>query len=206
MKNMVAEILNGITNPHDKFHDIGGGMTTSKVRYFLNKLAGHLPSQEGYLEVGIHIGGTLIPALAGHPAVEATAVDNWSQFVHVGTEQSRDVFYRNLKRHEAVLPRIRIVEIDVWEFLKDPKFSKPIGVLFYDGDHTEQSQRKIISDIYPHLAKEAVLVIDDYAHPPTKAGTELGMKDVAWAASEFFYRSRGEGFNNGLGVFHVVKP
>ena len=206
MKNVIAEILSGMPKDlQDKFPDVRG-MTTSKVRWLLNSLASKLPPEEGYLEVGVHMGGTLIPALAGHPTVDATAVDNWTQFVQVGAERARDVFYRNLKKYESMLPPVRVVDMDIWEFLKAPGFKKPVGFMFYDGDHTEKDQRRIISDIYPHLAKEAVLFIDDYDHPPTKAGSEAGMKDVAWAASEFFYKAGSEGFHNGIGIFHVVKP
>lgn len=205
MQNIAEQILSDVPEKvDDPFPDVRG-MTTPKVRYFLNKLVAHLPSQEGYFEIGIHQGGTLIPALAGHKAVDATACDNWSQFEQMREGSAKHFFYQNLVKHYAQLPPIRVVDHDIWSFLKDPKFSKPLGIVFYDGDHREEDQQKIFSAIYPHLAQEAILIIDDYDHPPVKAGSEKGVKDRSWKSVDFVYRSREMGYHNGMGVFHLRK-
>lgn len=205
MKNVANEVFQTVPeNVSDPFQDVRG-MTTPKVRHFLNKLVGYLPSDEGYLEIGIHQGGTLIPALAGHQKVDATACDNWSQFEALQEGSAKEFFYKNLAKHSSQLPSIRVVDFNVWEFLKNPDFKKPLGIVFYDGDHREEDQRRIFTEIYPHLAQEAILIIDDYDHPPVKAGSEKGVKDKPWKVVDFVYRSRGMGYHNGIGVFHLTK-
>lgn len=205
MQNVAKDILNAVPDQvADLFPDVRG-MTTPKVRYFLNKLVSQLPKEEGYLEIGIHQGGTLIPALAGHREVDATACDNWSQFEALTEGSAKDFFYKNLAKHAGQLPSVRVVDFNVWEFLKNPDFKKPLGIVFYDGDHREEDQRQIFTAIYPHLAQESILIIDDYDHPPVKAGSEKGIKDKAWKTVDFVYRSRETGYHNGMGVFHLTK-
>lgn len=205
MRNIARQIFSAVPSQvQDRFPDIKG-MTTPKVRDFLNKLVAQLPPEEGYLEIGIHQGGTLIPALAGHKTVNATACDNWSQFEQMREGSAKHFFYQNLVRYYDQLPSIRIIDHDVWSFLKDPKFAKPLGIVFYDGDHCEEDQRKIFSAIYPYLAQEAILIIDDYDHPPVKAGSEKGVKDQAWKSVDLVYQSRETGYHNGMGVFHLTK-
>jgi hypothetical protein len=180
-------------------------MTTVKVRKLLNNLVGFLPQEESYLEIGIHQGGTLIPALAGHKTAEAIACDNWTQFENTQYGSAKAIFHQNIAKHQGRLPAIRVVDLDIWKFLAAPEFKKPLGLVFYDGDHTEDSQRKIWTAIQPYLGENAIMIIDDYDHPPTKSGSELGLKDTKWKETDFVYQSGPSGFHNGLGIFFLSK-
>ncbi|MCI0565551.1 MAG: class I SAM-dependent methyltransferase [Nitrososphaera sp.] len=188
----------------DPFPDVKG-MTSAKIKFLLNGLVSQLPADEGYFEVGIHMGATLVGALAGHQMVDATACDNWSQFEKLHDGSAKAFFFENIKRHQDKLPAIRVIDGDVWNFLKDPKFAKPLGIVFYDGDHKQEDQRRIFSTIYPYLAKESIVLIDDYEHPPVKAGTEAGLKDIACTKMEIIIKPGKEGYHNGLGIFWLVK-
>lgn len=205
MKNAARDILREMpAKIEDPFSDVKG-MTSPRIKYLLNKLVGQLPPDEGYFEVGIHMGATLIGALAGHKTVDATACDNWSQFEKLHNGSAKAFFFENIKRHQDKLPPVRVIDGNVWEFLKNPSFSKPLGLVFYDGDHKEEDQRRIFSAIYPFLAREAIVLIDDYEHPPVKAGTEAALKEMSCAKLEILIKPAKEGFHNGLGIFWLSK-
>lgn len=205
MKNVIQQAIACVPEVvEDLFPDVKG-MTTPKVRCFLNRLLQFLPREEAYLEIGIHQGGTLIPALAGHPFVDAIACDNWSQFEAMETGSAKAFFYQNLAKHYSKLPTIRIVDLDIWKFLSAPDLRKPLGMVFYDGDHDSKHQRKLFTAVRPHLAAEAILIVDDYDHPPVKEGSELGIKDQPWKSVDFVYLSGKAGYHNGMGIYHVVK-
>lgn len=205
MKNVIQRALQCVPpDVEDSFPDVTC-MSTPKVKCFLNRLMQFLPRDESYMEIGIHQGGTLIPALAGHPFVDAIAVDNWSQFEAMETGSAKGFFYRNLAKHFSKLPTIRIVDHDVWKFLAAPDLKKPLGMVFYDGDHNPNDQRKLFTAIRPHLAQEALLIVDDYDHPPVKEGSELGIKDQPWKSVDFVYLSGSSGYHNGMGLYHLTK-
>lgn len=205
MKNIIARVLSHADQGSNSNRYGVVGMTTPKVQKMLNLMVKELPSDEAYFEVGVLRGSTLIGALHGNTSAEAYACDNWSQFRDWGGVDAREAFFSNLKKYEADLPKVNVIESDVWEYLKKPTFKKPIGILFYDGDHTEESQKRILLDIEPYLAKEAILIIDDYDHPPAKAGSEAGMKFLKCASSHFFYRSAADGYHNGIGINHILR-
>lgn len=206
MKNVIRQVCHFLNQGDikDPQPDVRG-MTSAKVKILLNKLVGQLPKEESYFEVGVHRGATFIGALHGHREVSAVCCDNWSQFADMDGQDAQEEFYRNLKRYQEFLPSVRFVDMDVWEFLKSPSFEKPVGIVFYDGDHKEEDQRKLFSAIYPYLAKESIVVVDDYEHPPVMAGSEKGVRDVKWSSVDFVLKSRDEGFHNGVGLYFVVK-
>lgn len=205
MKNVIQRAIDSVPDDvQDPFPDIWC-MSTPKVKCLLNRLMQFLPRDESYMEIGIHQGGTLIPALAGHPFVDAIAVDNWSQFEAMKTGSAKAFFYQNLVKHYSKLPTIRIVDLDIWKLLVAPDLRKPLGMVFYDGDHDVKYQRKLFTAIRPHLAQEAILIVDDYDDPPVKEGSELGINDERWKSVDFVYVSGKMGYHNGIGIYHLTK-
>lgn len=144
------------------------GFSAPRVRRLLNALC----SQPGanYLEIGVHIGSTFIPALYGNMA-HSTAIDNWSLMGNV-----RAGLDANLKRF---LPKrkINLIEADCFN-VNLAAIPAGINVYFYDGDHKEASQYKAVRRYAPVLADRFVLLIDDWNWEEPRNGTRRALADL----------------------------
>lgn len=208
MQNVLNEILTAAEQAKSDIAPTVGGLTSFKIRTLLNALAGRVPSDEAYLELGVHIGGTLISALYGHPTVTAYACDDWS--FNESTEGSpREVFARNLKAHQASLPAITVVDQNCWEMLKSPPFTKPIGAYFYDAGHAEEDQYRAIAMMYPSLAQCSMILVDDFRWPDVYHGTWRAISDLKPSNLVFHgkYPSADwdSDWHNGMGMFYIEK-
>jgi hypothetical protein len=112
------------------------GMSSQKVRHLLNNLCSF--SQTCYLEIGVWKGSTWISALYGNQDQihEAVAIDNWSQF-----NGPRRIFGKNVLRYLGE-NRYVIKNEDSFTIDTTRLFSHPVTCYFYDGHHSEESQRQ----------------------------------------------------------------
>ena len=146
------------------------GLSSPKIRRLLNNLC----STPGviYLEVGVLLGSTFLPALYGNQAL-ATCIDNWSQDGH-----TRADFQANLDRF---LPEREVVVIESDAFQVDLSLiNQPVDIYFYDGAHDRNSQYMAFSYFEPVLAKRFVMLIDDYRWAEPREETERAIKDLKY--------------------------
>lgn len=177
------------------------GFSSPKVRRLLNRLC----SQPGasYLEIGVHTGSTLIPALYGNQAA-ATAIDNWSLM----GEEIRNGLKANVRRF---LPKREINFIEADCFTIDPVMLKrSINVYFYDGDHSKEAQYKAITYFAPILASEFVLVVDDCNWEEPREETKHALNDLHYKVVKSWllpgaYNGDTAGWWNGLYVGLIEK-
>ncbi len=177
-----------------------GSFSAPKVRRLLNALC----SQRGarYLEIGVHTGGTLIPALYRNEAV-ATCIDNWRMF-----DGAREQFRRNLDRF---LPN-RVIEIhdaDCWQ-IELAMLDRGYNIYFYDGDHSAESQYNGIVRYAPVLAKRFVLLIDDCNWIEPREETKRALHDLNYhilydVLLPGAYNGDASGWWNGLYVGLIEK-
>ncbi len=139
-----------------------GGMATENKLALLQHAASHLDAGEAYLEIGTYRGTSVIgAALDSGSDTRFIAIDDFSQFD--GPEQAcRD----NIRRFN---PKIRLLTSDGFAVLRGGGLEARIGVYFYDGGHTFWEQWHALQLVEPHLADEAVILIDDASHPPVAA-------------------------------------
>lgn len=206
MDNILPKIIEELKSPPSCIAPDVDGYTSAKVRMLLHRLLDHLPADETYLEIGCWQGATLISALLDHPAARAVVCDNWSEFKHV---ESKKIFFANLAKYESRLPKIKVFEQDCFT-LGAKELPEPIGVYFYDGNHTFEAQRKAITRFVPFLAKKAIVIIDDWNHAPVKAGTQKGWEEVKPAKLDSYELPANcngdrENYWNGIGAFYVEK-
>ena len=156
------------------------GMSSHKVRHFLNNLAA-----QRYMEVGVWQGSTFVSACYGWQLDEATAIDDFSQFPLAAGNDGSDVqaaFRANVARF---LPTQDIT------LRAKPVFSVPqdtlpanVDVYFYDGGHTDEEQYQAITWAWPLLAQEAIIVVDDANFdgviPATRRGFAAVGARVLW--------------------------
>ena len=188
------------------------GMSGFKTRVFYNELCSlEFPDrQTEYMEVGSWKGSTLCSAMYSNEKCNGTAIDNWSLF-----GGPKDEFINNVTSF-GFENRLKVFEEDVFSF-KLSKLQNPIDIYLYDGCHEEISQYKGIVRMWPALAEQAIVVVDDWNGPLVRKGTIDGLNDVGaniLAQFEIMYSNdgahtpsefAGREFWNGIGIFVISK-
>ncbi len=148
------------THPADRSlaHHIGvnPGMATENKLRLLNCAVASLDSGEVYVEVGCYKGASLVGAAAFNPGAHIFACDNFSQF-----DGAADALRRTLDARTAP-GQVTFLDMDFREFLAAaPWRPARIGAYFYDGGHSFRDQYDGLALALPHLADDALLIIDD---------------------------------------------
>lgn len=208
MNNVVAEVMAAADNAKAVLAPKVGGLTSYRIRNLLNCLASKIPPEEAYLEIGVHIGGTLISALINNKKVTAYACDNW-EFATCIQGKPKEVFLSNIEQYKPYLPAINIIDRDCWELLKSPPFTKKIGAYFYDAGHEEQDQYRALAMAYPYLADKCMFVVDDFGWKKVQHGTWRAVSELGFKRIDFMSRippkDEDVDWHNGLGVFYLEK-
>ncbi len=178
------------------------GMSSGKVRHLLNNLAARR-----YLEVGVWKGSTFVAACYGRRLESATAIDDFSGFQTEPGGAER--FLANVSPLLVEQP----FTLHQNSFFDVPANELPqrVDVFFYDGDHRPESQRRAMTHVWPALADDAVIVVDDTHQPGVLEATRQGLHEAgADVLHEWLLPARFNGDTeqwwNGLYVAAVHKP
>lgn len=140
------------------------GMTTAREIAVLNLAARLLPPDECYLEVGSYKGRSLCGASRGVDGRTFVVIENFVEFGMSG-QDARSELMDNLSRHCAGKD-VRLIEGDAFTILTSGRaVDQPVGVYFYDGEHTSLSHYLALGVIEPLLADEALILVDDASWP-----------------------------------------
>jgi Methyltransferase domain len=145
--------------PRDKrFADIIDavpGLTRPNNLALLHHAAALLPSDESYVEVGSLRGTSLIAAMLENDGKDFVAIDDFSM-----RDASRSQLEQNLARFERT--GATILEGDAFAILRGEALAgRSVGVYYYDAAHTYEQQLDGLRLAEPHLADEALLIVDD---------------------------------------------
>lgn len=128
------------------------GFSSTRVEHLLAELAGRMEDREEYLEVGTLEGRTLeAAATSGRQCI---GVDPCVKYETVPVFVERNITF--LKKR--------------WQELTPIDLPRPIGVVFYDGDHSPVETYNFLDRIAAYLADDAIAVIDDWDRPDVRAG------------------------------------
>ena len=149
------------------------GFSGYQFRHMMNNICS-LPAAN-YLEVGTYRGSTLVSAVKGNEGTLSSvhAIDNFSEF-SVDTNPKHD-FEHNIERF---LPdsNIQFYEEDCFKF--DVTRLPKIDIFFYDGEHSEESQRNAFVHFYPAFADTFIAVIDDWEQEAVRLGTRRAWEEL----------------------------
>jgi predicted O-methyltransferase YrrM len=135
-----------------------GGLARENNLALLNLAAALLDEGESYVEVGSFKGLSLIAAMLGN-AGDFVGIDDFS----LG-EGSRAGLEANLRRYG--LAGHTVLEGDAFELLRRGALgARRVGVYYYDAAHDYRSQVRGLRLIEPHLAEDALLIVDDTDWP-----------------------------------------
>lgn len=153
-------------NPYDYSKDGLTGFSGKKIVSLLRNFAGKMVNtNDTYLEIGVYRGLTLLSVATGVPEFEVFGIDNFAFFDKEGKNMA--IFQERKKSLNAGNARIINCDYeDALEHLPDFTGNKKAVLCFVDGPHDYRSQILSLLLIKPHLADNAVIVVDDcnYRH------------------------------------------
>lgn len=184
------------------------GMTTPNEVAVLNRAARFLPPEESYLEVGTYRGRSICGAVAGVEGRTFRAIENFAEFGMLG-EDARCALMRNLARH-AGGKDVVLLEGDAFRLMARGEVgSKPVGVYFYDGEHTTLSHYLALGVAEPFLADDALVLVDDASWPLVqRAHRRFFARHEGWSVERRFDAVVQDDphWANGLHVLRYQRP
>ena len=157
-------------------------MSSKNSQVFINKLC-EILQPVNYLEVGIARGASFFAAAHKNKGY-FVGVDNWSKYP--------DNKSNAMKTFEAVKTdwihgggqedfRIKIIEKNCWKksLIEHDLSQTKFDVFFYDGNHSYESQLKILQHFSPVLSDKLFLLVDDFC-----ADIAPVVQKAAWQAIE----------------------
>lgn len=147
------------------------GLSSLGKLALLRLAARHLGSDEIYLEVGSWKGLSIIAAMLGNAETSFFAIESFDGYGIRGRE-ARAALCRNVEAWVGA-GRLTLLEGDFVALLRRPGlFPAPVGVYFYDADHSPLGQYLALALAEPHLADEALVIVDDTASPAVARATD----------------------------------
>jgi predicted O-methyltransferase YrrM len=140
------------------------GLSEENNLALLALAAGCLEAGECYVEAGSYRGRSLIAAALGG-AETAIGIDNFSF-----DDSDPKGLAANVERF-AVGDRVRVIDGDTVAVL-DERALPPVGVFFYDADHSTAATRAALDAVRRHLAARALIVVDDAEWPKVRVATD----------------------------------
>ena len=131
------------------------GFSSSRVEWLLNELVGEMPENEYYFEVGTLEGRTLEAAAMGNETKAICGCDPCDKY-----DMIPDPFPSN----------VIFVQAKWTDVLSNHLLPLPIGLCFYDGDHSAKETAEFMHWIEEHMADESVLVLDDWDRESVRKG------------------------------------
>lgn len=190
------------------------GLTSNKIKHFVNNLVS-LPDAR-YAEIGCFQGAIFTSAIQGNNHAGAVAIENFASpniepMREIDdwipqTGSTKDILLANVSN--IMHPTAKVIDKDAFAVtLDDVKFK--INILFYDGDHSFESQEKVIAHYKPLCDEIFILIVDDWNWPQVKDGTYSGIKNAGLKVKfEKSIETTGEDpadYWNGLGIFVLEK-
>jgi hypothetical protein len=187
------------------------GFSSPRVCQFLNELVRRMPASEHYLEIGTFAGLTLCSAIQNNAGKRAFACDKfrfYGKFTGFGFLAKRKLL-ANLQRYSAGSAHVSMMHTTSRALFQRELVQPPVGVYFYDGDHSYESTYHGVVAAATLLSPRSVLLMDDWNDPAIRDATRSGIRDaglrIEWER-ELEGNQTQDGWWNGLGVFYLAKP
>lgn len=155
------------------------GMIVPNKMQMIRHACRFLENGEIYFEAGVLQGMSLICA-AKDNSVMAIGVDNWSQFP---SSEGNPIACRRALKESGIESRVELIEDDIKAVLTNRKFS-PIGVYYYDASHDYFETLAGIELVLPHLADNAVIIVDDSAWSSPREAIERALSRYGQITNE----------------------
>lgn len=128
-------------------------LSTLAIGYIINQLVSRMPEGHSYVNVGLYYGYSLIAGILGNPNQTCIGVDNFSD-----PAATRPLFERIYEMYKGQHSRFHAQ--DYREYFSR-SHSGPIGVYYYDGDHSYEHQLNGLEVARPYLRVGSYILVDD---------------------------------------------
>lgn len=167
------------TDPTDprwaRIADEVAGYTGPNELAVLQVAASVMPQDEAYLEVGTFKGRSIVAAVQDNAGKDFHVMENFLEFGMQG-ELARQELMDNLATWSDGAD-IRLHEGDCFKLMAQKGLvDNPVGVYFYDGEHTLLSHYLALAVVEPLLADEALVLVDDASWPVVQRAHDLFIK------------------------------
>lgn len=144
------------------------GMSTFTLAGIINQAVRKMPSDQSYVNVGTWQGFSLFAGMLGNPEKRCVGIDNFSEFTD--PETWGEVQKTFLQRFESWRsPAHEFFNGDYRDYFENHHHG-PIGVYFYDGEHSLENQLAGLEVAERFFAEGCLILIDDaYAEEPRRA-------------------------------------
>lgn len=166
-KNRILDCLKSAeTGPPIPGNDLLTGFSGAKLIAMLQNLASRFCDEEnGYLEIGVYQGLSLLSVAMACPGTRAFGIDNFAFFDRDG----KNLEIVNERMQNLGIGNAAIINEDYEDALEDldrRTGNRKIGLCFIDGPHDYRSQLMCLLLVRQYLAGDAVIVVDDsnYRH------------------------------------------
>jgi predicted O-methyltransferase YrrM len=130
-------------------------LTSENVLALLNLGASCLEEDEAYVEAGVLYGASLIAATLRNEDKRVIGIDNFGMW-----EGSAERVEENLARFDLPPPELFVG--DVFELVPGGALEgTPVGVWYYDAEHSYQTQLEGLRIAEPLLVPGALVIVDD---------------------------------------------
>jgi hypothetical protein len=187
------------------------GTSTFPLAGIINEAVRQMPPDRSYVNVGTWQGFTLFAGMSGNPTRRCVGIDNFSGggCSPTGPDLSavRETFLRRFERWRS--PAHEFVECDYVDYF-DHLHRGPIGVYFYDGDHSFENHLHGLEIAEPYFADGCLIPIVSANSAAVREATELFV-----ASREGLYEvildqpvaNKGHPtFGNGLVIIRRIAP
>jgi predicted O-methyltransferase YrrM len=165
--------------------DAVDGLSEENNLALIRLAARHLEAGEAYVEAGTYRGRSLIAAaLAGE--AECVGIDNFSF-----DDSDPAALQANLERF-GVAARARMLDGDAAAVLRAAELP-PVGVFFYDADHSTEATLRAFEAVIPHLAGHALIAADNADWPKVRAAIDAFVDAHAEAELALRIAGRADG-------------
>lgn len=128
-------------------------LSTVAIAYIINRLVQYMPKDQAYLNIGVWCGFSLFAGMIGNEDKQCIGVDNFSD-----PRSTKSIFERqyNVFKNE----HSQFYEMDYLEYFRTVH-KEPIGVYFYDGDHSYEHQYTGLEVADSFLTTGSYVLVDD---------------------------------------------
>ena len=170
-------------------------------RFLISEIMHRLFPKGVYLEIGVHIGCSLISVAIGAPQARCIGIDHLNQWNEDGKNEERLNFYLDKYRRQFGLNNIEFIKKDGLTGIRELFREEPslkVDLLYYDADHKCGSQLEIMEAVVPHMNKKCVICVDDILQRGITPANTLFVRTNPGFSLPF--NIIGAGWGHGLGI------
>ena len=182
------------------------GFSTPTLRHLYNNLT---DIDGTYLEIGLFCGASFCASFNRN--CTSIGIEDHSQDFSAGFEQVKQELKDNFYKFNGIAKEAQIHYTDCFAMDKSV-LPNDIDIYFFDGFHSEETQRNALPHFFDKMAKKFIWIVDDINWSYVKSGTDLAINDLkdkmeieqSWVLKGQ-YENNDPIWHNGIVIFLINK-